>query len=124
METILLSIKPEYVKKILSGDKQYEYRRILAKKAVKRIIIYCTYPHMRIVGEVEVKNTISMSPLDLWNATSDKSGIDEKTFFQYFSGSENANAYSLGKVKKYKKPKNLMEFGIKSPPQSFQYIIV
>ena len=49
---ILLSINPEYVKKIFSGDKEYEYRRnIFKNKEVQSIIIYCTYPIKKIVGE-------------------------------------------------------------------------
>jgi len=46
MGKIVLSIKPEYTQRILSGDKKYEYRKILAKKDVKKIIIYLRVPIM------------------------------------------------------------------------------
>ena len=35
MKAILLAIKPEYVDKILSGEKKYEYRTRIAKEKVK-----------------------------------------------------------------------------------------
>ncbi|HDX6289855.1 TPA: ASCH domain-containing protein [Campylobacter fetus subsp. venerealis] len=124
MSKIILSIRPEYTKRILDGDKKYEYRRVLAKKDVKTILIYCTHPLMKVVGEVEVEGVISTSPCDMWNRTRDKAGISDKDFFKYFDGVKNANAYILGKVKQYKKPKQLVSIGIKiaPPPQSFQYI--
>jgi len=122
MGKIVLSIKPEYTQRILSGDKKYEYRKILAKKDVKKIIIYCTYPHMRVVGEVDVKGVLSMSPNDLWDRTKSESGIDHDAFMNYFKGRDNANAYILGNVTKYKEPKHLISLGISTAPQSFQYI--
>ena len=54
MSKILIPIKPEYVDKILSGNKKYEYRKIKPKRKVDKMIIYSTYPIMKVVGEVEV----------------------------------------------------------------------
>ena len=36
MSTILLSIKPEYAKKIIDGTKKYEFRKRLAKHPVTK----------------------------------------------------------------------------------------
>lgn len=42
---ILLSIKPEYVYKILDGTKKFEYRRTVFKnKNVDSMVIYATLP--------------------------------------------------------------------------------
>ena len=49
MSTILLSIKPEYAKKIIDGTKKYEFRKRLAKHPVTKIIIYSTFP-----GQIKV----------------------------------------------------------------------
>ena len=59
---ILISINPEYVEGILNGTKKYEYRRMIAKKEVKSLVIYSTWPIKEIVGEVEVLDTIEMAP--------------------------------------------------------------
>ena len=37
---VILSIKPEFVEKIFSGEKQYEYRKILFKQKVDTVYIY------------------------------------------------------------------------------------
>ena len=44
MSTILLSIKPEYVNKIIAGTKKYEFRKHLAQGDIQKIIIYSTAP--------------------------------------------------------------------------------
>ena len=48
---VILSIKPEFVEKIFSGEKQYEYRKILFKQKVDTVYIYASRPISKIVGE-------------------------------------------------------------------------
>jgi predicted transcriptional regulator len=122
MDKIILSINPEFVDKIISGEKKFEYRTKIAKKGVKKIIIYCTFPRMQVLAEAEIKSVLSLSPEDLWKKTSKYSGISKERFFKYFAGRSIAYAYELGKVTSYEKGKSLSEFGCKSAPQSFVYI--
>lgn len=119
---ILISINPEHVENILNGTKKYEYRKIAAKKDISSIIIYETTPVKRIVAEAEIIDVLMFTPEELWAQTKDASGIDKVFFDEYFKGREVAYAYKLGKVKKYETPKTLLEYGIKSAPQSFVYI--
>lgn len=86
------------------------------------MVIYCTAPVKKVVGEVDVVNTISDNPEKIWNKTKKYSGISKKGFDSYFIGNNKANAYVLGKVKEYKKHKALEDFGVKSAPQSFYYL--
>lgn len=86
MSRILISVNPEYVEKILSNTKKYEYRRMLAREKVDSIIIYSTWPVMKIVGEVEVVGTLSMAPSRLWERTKDRAGISRKKYREYFKG--------------------------------------
>ncbi len=122
MSTILLSIKPEYVSKILDGTKKYEFRRNLAQEKVTKILIYSTAPVMRVVGEAEVIDTISLKPSPLWEATKEAAGISRANFRAYFQGCQLAHAYKLGKIVQYEVPKTLLHYGIIQPPQSFVYI--
>lgn len=122
VETIMLSIKPEYVERVLAGLKKYEFRKRLATKPVDKIIIYSTAPIMKVVGEVEVVKTISSSPSVLWENTKKFAGISRDKYRKYFKGSKVAYAYQLGKVIRYDSPKELSEFSIKVPPQSFIYL--
>jgi Uncharacterized conserved protein len=122
MSEILISINPEFVEKIISGEKRYEFRTRIAKKGVKKLIIYCTFPTMKVLAEAEIKSIIALSPEELWEKTSEHAGISKDRFFRYFAGRKMAYAYELGKVTPYSAGKSLSEFGCKSAPQSFVYI--
>lgn len=124
MESILLSINPEYADKILAGSKKYEFRKKLANKTVDKIMIYSTAPIMKVVGEVEVLKTISSSPSALWEFTKKSAGITRDKFRKYFKGCKVAYAYELGKVIQYNPPKELGEFNVDLPPQSFIYLSI
>ena len=122
MKKILISINPEYVEKILSGEKKFEYRTRVAKQDINSIIIYSTYPTKRIVAEAEIVKILETTPDDLWSQTKDYSGIDKMFFDSYFENRKKAYAYVLGKVTKYKKPLQLGDFGVRYAPQSYMYI--
>lgn len=122
MSTILLPINPKYVELILNGTKKYEYRRTKPKKKIDKIIIYETSPTMKIVGEVEVTQTIELEKEKLWIETHLKSGIDKNFYDDYFKNKKSALAFKLGKFTIYETPKELKEFGIKHAPQSFVYL--
>ena len=119
---ILLSVKPEYVYRILDKSKRYEFRHKLAKNNVDSIVIYATYPVMKVVGEVEVKGTITMSPTALWEKTKTYSGISREKYRQYFKNRKTASAYILGEIIQYDTPLSLESLGIKNAPQSFVYL--
>jgi len=123
MRKILISINPEYVDKILSGIKKFEYRTRVAKEDIDGIIIYCTFPRMKVLAEVEILGVLSLPPEQLWEQTKDKSGIEKEFFDAYFLNRKTAYAYKLGEVRKYETEKTLKEFGCKAAPQSFIYIL-
>lgn len=119
---ILMSIKPKYSKKIFSGDKKYEFRRKISKLKVDKIIVYSSSPEKRVMGEVEVLNIVSKPINELWKLTKKYAGISYNDFENYFEGCDVAHAYELGKITKYKKPKNLLDFNISFSPQSYVYV--
>jgi predicted transcriptional regulator len=59
---ILISIKPKFVEKILSGDKKYEYRTKRPKTNINTMLIYCTSPTMKIVAEASIEHIICGTP--------------------------------------------------------------
>ncbi len=124
MESILLSINPEYVERIFAGSKKYEFRKRLANKTVGKILMYSTAPIMKVVGEIQVIETISASPTALWECTKKFAGISRDKYRKYFKGCKVAYAYRLGQVIRYDSPKELSEFNISMPPQSFIYLSV
>lgn len=124
MESIVLSINPEYVERIFAGSKKYEFRKRLANRTVDKILMYSTAPIMKVVGEVQIVKTISASPTSLWEYTKNFAGISRDKYRKYFKGCKVAYAYQLGQVTRYNPPKELSEFNIKLPPQSFLYLSV
>ncbi len=119
---IIISINPEHVENIINGSKKFEYRTKAAKSDIEKIIIYETVPVKKIVAEAEIIEVLMLPPQELWECTKNKSGITKSFFDLYFSGRDIAYAYRLGEVKVYDHPKELIDFGLKSAPQSFVYI--
>lgn len=122
MRKILISIQPEHVAKILSGEKKFEYRTKAPKRDADSLIIYETTPVKRVVAEAKILEVIELPPEDLWRETCNQSGIDKEFFDKYFRGRKVAYAYRLGEVKAYDAPRELSFYGIKSAPQSFVYL--
>lgn len=122
MKALLLSIKPEYVEKILQGKKKFEYRKRLAKEDVSYIYVYSTAPSMKVVASIHIEGHLSDSPTALWEKTKAAAGISRAKFRDYFRGCKTAYAYKLGKVEVFESPKNLSDFGVAVAPQSFVYI--
>lgn len=122
MKAILLSIKPEYVEKILAGTKKYEYRKRLARIESSTLLIYSTSPIMKIVAKVEICGTITAAPSTLWEQTKNNAGISRKKYREYFHGCKTAYAYELGKVERFDPPRNLSDYDVMLPPQSFSYV--
>ena len=122
MCNILISINPEHVENIFNGSKKYEYRKIRCKQDIDKIIIYSTYPIMKVVGEAKVEKILEESPDNIWEETKKYSGIDLKFYQKYFKDRSKAIAYKLTNIKKYNDPKELSSYGIKAAPQSFIYV--
>lgn len=121
---VLLSIKPEYAEKILSGTKHYEFRKAIPKDPkVTTVIIYATKPVGMVVGEFDIEEFLSEAPSNLWNITSNFAGISKKFFCQYFRGRKTAYAIKVRNARRYDKPLELKSLVISGvPPQSFCYI--
>lgn len=122
---VMLSIRPEYVARILSGEKIYEYRRRTFKNPeVDSILIYCTSPTSAVVGEATVECVLKSSPQELWESTNEHGGIDRQSFMDYFEGVDAAYAIKLGEVSVFDVPKPIEEYApaVTRAPQSFAYV--
>lgn len=122
MSTILMSIKPEYVNKIFSGSKKYEYRKIKCKNNPNKIIVYSSYPIKKVIGELIIEEILYDNKEIIWKKTNEYGGIDKKKYDEYFKNKEYAIAYKIKEYIKYDVPKELKEFNISQAPQSYIYI--
>jgi predicted transcriptional regulator len=119
----ILSIKPEFVSKIISGEKQYEFRKKIFKKDIESIIIYSTKPVGCFVGEFKFNSILSGDMEHIWSRTYSKAGISKEFFDEYFKNTETAYAISIDELLIYDnpiEPCNIIP-GF-TPPQSYCYI--
>lgn len=122
MSKMLLSIKPEYVNKIVSGKKKYEFRKFHCREGIDTIVIYATAPMKKVIGEVALLNIIEGDIEYVWHETREFGGILKKDYKAYYKEREVAIAYQLGEVTVYDEAIGLKDFGLDYVPQSFAYI--
>ena len=125
MLRVLMSIKPEFVEKIFSGEKKFEYRKsVFRNPEVDTVVIYATKPCGKVVGEFNINKILCNTPKKIWKDTWEFSGISEEFFDEYFKDREKAYAIEIAEIVQYEHPLSLQEFdkSIKFPPQSFQYL--
>lgn len=123
--SVLLSIKPKYVKAMIKGNKKYEFRKSIwkTKKKINRVYIYSSAPIKKIIGIFTIKDIIEDNPSNLWIKFGEFSGIQEDEFFNYFKSSKKAFAIEIDAIEIFKKPIDpFREFSNFKPPQSFYYI--
>jgi len=119
---VLLSIKPEFARQIFTGKKKFEYRRIMFKQPVNRVVVYASSPMKMVIGEFIVKEILFEDLKSLWCRTRHQSGISRKYFYLYFSDKNKGYAIRVGRAIKYKKPRPLHEVYRMRAPQSFAYL--
>jgi len=120
---IIISIHPEHVEKILDGTKKFEFRKVLPKREIENLVIYCTAPIQKIVGVAAVKRVITGTPSQVWRKTSSGAGIPKEFFQEYFKCHSMAVAFELVIFERYKYPVSFRNIAsLRSPPQSFAYI--
>lgn len=122
MRALLLSINPEHVTNIMNKSKRFEFRKTRCRMEVECVLIYCTSPVGKVVGEARIRHIIDDNPENVWNATKDAAGISKRFFDDYYEGRERAIAYELDNVLRYPVPKPLSDIGISHAPQSFAYV--
>jgi len=125
MKAVMLSIKPKFAHKIFEGRKKFEFRKQVFKdSSVKKVIVYSSSPEKKVIGEFEIEAVLSDPPDKIWELTKLHSGITQEFYDEYFKGRDTAYAIKVSTTKKYRKPKSLADYKIRSAPQSFVYVDV
>jgi predicted transcriptional regulator len=122
---ILISIKEEYVARILTGEKTVELRRRSVNVAPgSRVWVYTKKPHAQITLCAIVKKVIVAKPSELWEDHGQRAGITRAEFDNYFKGSSTACGIVLCNVRKIAPAPSLDELRSKTtsfhPPQFFK----
>ncbi len=124
MTGVLLSIKLKYVKEILSGAKQYEFRKQIFKdKSASPVFIYSSFPRKKIVASFCAGKIVKGHPDYLWEKFRDVSGMSEREFFEYFSDRDTGCAIWIDDLEPFAEPVDphaMFERFV--APQSFCYV--
>lgn len=157
MELVLLSIRPKWVEKIVSGEKTVEVRKTRPKlKTPFKCYIYCTQSRKyiggkavkniwinrgtksrfigngKIIGEFICNNIYTVenrgscfaigNEIAITNEVAKASCIFFDDMKQYAGNRNVLYAWHISNLKIYDETKELSDFGLKKPPQSWCYV--
>jgi type I restriction enzyme S subunit len=121
----VLSIEPSFARKILSGEKRYEFRRssFADHAAVEFVYLYASAPEQRIVGAFTTTRVVEAQPETLWDRFGDAGGVDRERFFDYFEGADTGYAICVDEAHEFEMSLDPTEqFEDFSIPVSFCYL--
>jgi predicted transcriptional regulator/ribosomal protein S18 acetylase RimI-like enzyme len=125
---IVLSIHPEFAKKIVTHKKTVEIRKRFSKKLVGScVFLYATRPIQSVVGEARISSVAEGRPHDIWMAFKDQLGCSKTNFTEYCRGYRKIYAVSLEELIPYPDPLPWAVFSAAfdapiRPPQSYQFL--
>lgn len=136
-KAVLISIQPKWCELIASGKKTVEVRKNRPKiKTPFKVYIYCTkapkgWVHIgknlqldtKVIGEFVCKEIEELKRNTIFNAPAlySQSRLTRDEYFGYI-GNKTAYIWYISDLKIYDMPKELSEFGLTKPPQSWQYV--
>ena len=125
-KNVIISIKPEYALKIISGEKTIELRRKFPVESVigGTALIYASSPMKEIIGYAVITEVRRLSIDKLWKTCRKQACVSKDFFYSYFEGVDDGYALTLKQPVKLGEPldiKRLKEEFFLSVPQSFRY---
>jgi len=125
---IVMSIRPNYSRQIMDGDKLIEIRKKFNSKWKNhKVTIYSSSPRKELVGYATINNVIEEKPEIVWSCYSNQLGCSKSEFDDYTKGQEKVYAIFLSDVNKFYGDlslnylSNFLEKKI-TPPQSYSAV--
>ena len=131
---LLISIKPEYAKKIFEDKtKQVELRKVRARRLNNGdiVVVYISSPVQAFVGWFEVNHIkeVQASKKELkcfWEEIQNQAGISKQEFHNYYLNASFAVGIFLKNVQTFERPIQLKSLQKKlpnlRPPQCYRYL--
>lgn len=130
---LLLSIKPEYAKKIFKDQtKKVELRRVRTRLTQGDIVlVYVSSPEKVFVGSFEVEEVIDSKASrqelkKFWEEVKDYVGISRQEFDSYYKGASFIVGIRIKNIRPFENPVELERLQEKlsylRPPQSYRYL--
>jgi len=123
---LLISVRPKFAARILSGEKTIELRRLRPKvSSGDNLLFYISSPDKNL-GAISKIKKITTARLDLlWKEVKDNASVTHEEFMDYFKGRDSGYAIYFSKIKKFNNPIELENIREIIPgftaPQSFRY---
>lgn len=126
---ILLSIRPHYIREMVSGVKRYEFRKKFPKMSdggvSKKVFIYSSKPVMAIVGSFVIKKQYHSDFQTLMKDIGASKDYSER-ISNYLIDKESCHALEVSELVIYENKLTLSElrheFGSFTPGQSYRYL--
>ena len=107
---IVMSIRPKYARKILSGRKKVEVRRVFSKKwKSSKVTIYVSGSERSLAGEALIKDVIFDKPENVWERFSDQIGCTKEEFDKYTISKKKVYVIVLEDAVPYRKSISIKE---------------
>lgn len=124
---LLLSIRPEYAKKIFDGTKKIELRRVRPRlEQGDLVLVYASSPIKALLGSFEVERVIEKLVINLWQDAEKQAGINLQDFFNYYAGKSVGFGICLKNIHTFAPPVDLeslrKEWSDFRPPQGYRYL--
>ena len=122
---LLVSMKPQYVERILAGSKVVEIRKRFSGKWIGcKAVLYSSSPQKALVGEATVRSVTSGAPVDIWSRFHLSLGCTSDEFAAYVGSAAEVSAIELDDVFPYREPISLSQISHLlgedlRPPQSY-----
>jgi len=123
---LLLSVRPHFAEKIITGTKSAEIRR--QRPGVHPgmpVVIYATLPTAAVIGTAQVVSISSGQPDDLWALHRDQVGLSRDEYDSYLEEASIAYILTLTDPQRLNTPlplSHLRSAADFQPPRSFQYL--
>ena len=120
-----MSIRAKYARKILSGQKKVEVRRMFSEKwKGSKVTIYASGRERSLVGEALIKEVVCDEPGSVWERFSDQIGCTKEDFDKYTASKDKVYAIVLEDPVPYQKSISIGEISslLKEnlrPPQNY-----
>lgn len=141
MKTMMIAIKPWWAERILKGEKTVELRKILPSRTSNerwpfKVLLYCTkgggkFPEweQKVIGEVTCKEIRTVygfvkgteRTYGINRQLLKKSCVSQDALLKYADGRP-VYGMILEQPVEYQRKRELEEYGVKWPPQSYIYV--
>jgi len=122
MNNVLISVKPKYVYRMLSGEKSIEIRRRYIKIPDGTLLwVYATLPLGCILAVAVVECSMFDKPHKIWSRYASQIGVEAEEFAAYVKNCDKISAIKINSISKIEPsiPLSMLKSKIKGfhPPQ-------